>query len=58
MGNAEKRRLFEVETLSLGFALPLFDASFGDVRLPAAAVFLGMLTGGCAAGDGIRVYPP
>eukprot|EP00434_Breviolum_minutum_P029058 symbB.v1.2.025705.t1/scaffold2511.1/size77358/10 len=39
-----------VETLSLGFALPLFDANFGDLRLVAAAVFLGMLTGGCAAG--------
>lgn len=40
-----------METLSLGFALPLFDANFGDLRLVAAAVFLGMLTGGCAAGD-------
>lgn len=39
-----------VETLSLGFAIPKFDGSFGDMRLPAAAVFLGMLAGGCAAG--------
>eukprot|EP00913_Durusdinium_trenchii_P025158 g23617.t1 len=37
-----------VETLSLGFALPLLN--FGDLRWPAAAVFFGMLTGGCAAG--------
>lgn len=39
-----------VETLSLGFAIPKFDGSFGDMRLPAAAVFVGMLAGGCAAG--------
>lgn len=39
-----------VETLSLGFAIPKFDRSFGDMRLPAAAVFVGMLAGGCAAG--------
>lgn len=28
----------------------MFDKDFGDVRLAAAAVFVGMLAGGCAAG--------
>ena len=45
--------MHEVETLSLGFAIPKFDGSFGDMRLPAAAVFVGMLAGGCAAGGRI-----